>query len=163
MRLTLIAAVSEDGIIAQGGRIPWDLPRDVAHFRAYAAGKWVLLGRKTYAEMVGWFTDQHPLVLSRNEAFHPTVGERVCSVEAAWEQAQRAGVAELLVLGGGEIFALTLPLAQQLILTVVQTTLHHGTRFPDWHSPDWRCVETQSFPADAQHRFAHTIAIYQRN
>jgi dihydrofolate reductase len=162
MLVTLIAAVSDDGIIAQAGRIPWALPRDVAHFRRYCAGKWLLLGRRTYQEMTGWFTDHHPLVLSRREDFVPAVGQRVASVAAALEVAQKQGAEELVVVGGGEIFTLALPCAQQLILTHVHTKVGYGTRFPRWSEQDWRCVQRTSFPADPQHAFAITIAIYQR-
>lgn len=160
--LSLIAAVSEDGFIGQDGKIPWSLPRDVAHFRQYCAGKWLLLGRRTYEEMSGWFRDHHPLILTRNKSFQPSVGTRVASVGEALELARKQSVPELVVLGGGEIFALAMPLAQRLILTTVHTKVGRGTRFPDWVAPDWRCLQQETFLPDDQHAFRHTIATYQR-
>jgi dihydrofolate reductase len=162
MMLSLIAAVSEDGYIGQDGKIPWSLPRDVAHFRQYCAGKWLLLGRRTYDEMSGWFRDHHPLILTRNKSFQPTVGAPVASVTEALELARRGSVPELVVLGGGEVFALAMPLAERLILTTVYTKVGSGTRFPDWAAQDWRCLQQETFPPDDQHAFRHTIATYQR-
>jgi dihydrofolate reductase len=162
MLITLIAAMSDDGIMGQRGKIPWRLPRDVAHFRAYCAGKWLLLGRRTFEEMEGWFRGHHPLVMTRQAEYTPVVGQRVASVQAASMAAESHGAAELVVLGGGEIFALALPLAQQLILTQVHTKMQEGTRFPDWNPADWLCAQQETFPADSQHAFAHTISFYHR-
>jgi dihydrofolate reductase len=162
MMLSLIAAVSEDGIIGQDGRIPWRLPRDIAHFRNYCAGKYLLLGRRTYEEMSGWFQDHHPLIMSRDAAFEPTVGTAVRSVDEALALARMQQALELVVLGGGEIFALALPFVERLILTTVHTRVEQGTRFPDWAAQDWRCLQQETFPADHQHAFRHTIATYQR-
>src|SRR5688500_19799474 len=67
MTVTLIAAHSENGVIAKGGRLPWHLPDEIAHFRAYCQGKWLLLGRRTWDEMQGWFRPgQTPVVVTRN-------------------------------------------------------------------------------------------------
>lgn len=162
MLVSLIAAVSDDGFIGQDGRIPWRLPRDVAHFRSYCAGKWLLLGRRTYEEMTGWFSDHHPLILTRQQNFEPTVGRCVSSVAEAMSEAFAHGARELVVLGGGEVFALALPHAQQLILTRVHTRLGHGVRFPNWSLADWKLTREESFPADAAHSFPHTISFYQR-
>jgi dihydrofolate reductase len=162
MMVSIIAAISDDGFIGQDGGIPWRLPRDVAHFRSYCAGKWLLLGRRTYGEMTGWFTNHHPLVLSRQANFVPTVGARVTSVAAAMALAQAQGAEEVVVLGGGEIFSLALPYVSRLILTRVHTRLSHGVRFPDWSGPDWRCLQQEEFPADPQHSFPHSITTYQR-
>jgi dihydrofolate reductase len=162
MQITIIAAVSDDGIIGQAGGIPWHLPREVAHFRAYCAGKWLLVGRGTFDEMKGWFRDHHPVVLSRNEAYTPLGAQRASTIADALHLATEAGAGEIVVIGGGQIYALALPVAHQLILTQVHTTLRHGVPFPAWPLSDWRLMQQQTFPADETHAYAYTISTYHK-
>jgi hypothetical protein len=93
--ITLIAVLSEDGFISSGTGVPWDLPADKAHFRAYTAGKWLLLGRKTYEEMLGWFRDHTPLVLTRQEDYTPPVGRCVGTLAEAAALPAQPGSASL--------------------------------------------------------------------
>lgn len=157
--LTLIAAVSEDGFISRGQGVPWKLPADVAHFRAYTAGKWLLLGRRTYEEMIGWFRDHTPLVLSRDERFVPKIGQRVGSVE---EALRLTAADELVVCGGAHAYALALPLADRLVLTVVQTQLGEGVPFPTIAWSEWTEVSCEPHPADSKHAHAFQIVTWER-
>ena len=157
--LTLIAAVSEDGFISRGQGVPWKLPADVAHFRAYAAGKWLLLGRQTYEEMIGWFRDHTPLVLSRDEGFVPAIGRRVGSVE---EAVNLTSAEELVVCGGAQAYALALPVADRLVLTLVQTPLGKGVPFPTIVWDEWTEVSREPHPADSLHAHAFQIVTWER-
>lgn len=160
--LTLIAAVSDDGYISRDTGVPWDLPKDKAQFRAYTQGKWLLLGRKTYEEMLGWFRDHHPLILSRDERFLPFIGERVDNVPRALALADQAQQAELVVLGGGQTYAAAMPLADRLVITHVRDRLGHGVRFPAITADDWTVVQSETYPADDLHAQSFDIVTYQR-
>lgn len=156
--ISLIAAISEDGFISQDGRIPWKLPRDVRHFREYCAGKHVLVGRRTYDEMTGWFTNHRVFILSRNAQTEVREGTVVQSVEEAKSQTPE----ELVVLGGGEVFALALPIADRLVLTRVHTKIGHGVAFPEIDFTQWEERDLQEFPADAENPLAMTISTLHR-
>ncbi len=160
--LTLIAAVSADGFISTGTGVPWDLPRDKEHFRRTTRGQWLILGRRTYEEMIGWFEDRHPLVLTRDSSFLPTVGETVASVDAALQLAAAYGAKELFDCGGGGAFAAAMPCADRLILTHVDSTLGSGVPFPKVNPAEWRQTSRQDFPADASHAQALYFATYER-
>jgi dihydrofolate reductase len=161
MKITLIAAVSDDGFISRGKGVPWDLPADREHFRAYTAGKHLLLGRATYEEMTGWFTKHTPYVLSRNPDFRPTVGRRVPSVQIALINA--AGETdELVVCGGAQAYALALPYATTLVLTRVHDRLGGGLAFPALSAQEWVETSRQEHPADARHAFAMTFVTLER-
>lgn len=155
MIVTLIAALDRDRVIGTtSGKIPWDLPRDREHFRAYTAGKWLLVGRLTYGEMEGWFGDRTPLVLTRDPAFrsHSPAHRPVGSVAAAMDLARASGAAELVVCGGAEVYARTLSFADRLVLTRLE--LEVGTpgavRFPDFEAePAWRLRHLESWPPEA--------------
>jgi dihydrofolate reductase len=161
MLVTLIAAVSEDGYLSPGTGIPWHLPDDIQHFRSYTAGKPLLVGRRTYQEMIGWFrADQRVFVLTRDADFHPEVGEVVDDVLTAIRHT--AGSAqELVVIGGGQIYAAALPWAQRIILTRVHTKLRQGIAFPPLSADLWQEIESATHPADAQHEHAFTITTYR--
>jgi dihydrofolate reductase len=161
-RLTLIAAVSEDGFISRGKGVPWDLPRDHVHFRAATAGKWLLIGRRTYDEMLGWFRDHTPLVLTRDPAFAPPIGKAVSSVPQALDLAAAAGVDEIYVCGGSAAYALALPHADRLLVTHVSTRLGSGVAFPKIETPLWRLVSTLEYPADAENALSMRFAEYLR-
>lgn len=159
--LTLIAAVSQDGFISAGTGVPWDLPRDKAHFREVTRGQWLLIGRRTYLEMLGWFGDHHPLVLTRDETFAPPFGHTVRSIAEALLAAQKGGARELFVCGGGAAYAAAMPLATRLILTHVDTRLGAGVPFPVIGG-EWASIARDAHPADPDHPFAMVIAIYER-
>lgn len=160
--MTLVAAVSADGFISKGQGVPWNLPRDKAHFRRTTQGQWLLLGRRTYEEMIGWFEDRHPLVLTRNRAFSPPVGEKVATVEEALRVAGAGGARELFNLGGGDAFAAAMPCADRLILTHVDENLGGGVPFPTVNPEEWRIRSQQTFPADAENALGMRFVTYER-
>ena len=160
--LTLIAVVSADGFISSGQGVPWNLPRDKEHFRRTTRGQWLLLGRRTYEEMIGWFADHHPLVLTRDPAFIPAVGETVSSVEEALQAAAAGGAGELFVCGGGGAYAAAMPYADRLSLTHVDSTLGSGVPFPTVDPGEWQQTSRQDFPADSTHAQALSFATYER-
>lgn len=142
--VTLIAAVSTDGFISRDKGVPWDLPVDKEHYRRYTAGKWLLLGRTTYEEMLGgWFRDHIPLVLSRDPVWQPPLGRRVASAREAVGLAEAAGQPELVVCGGRAAFDQAMPLATCLILTRVESRLGRGVPFPGVNQNEWRIVKTE--------------------
>lgn len=161
--VTLIAAVSEDGFISRGQGVPWDLPADRAYFRKYTTGQWLLLGKSTYLEMLGWFRDHQPLVLSRDPTFQPPVGMRVASVAEAMQRARAAEARELVVCGGSQAYAQSLPYARRLLLTRVQDTLGHGVAFPELDASEWQVLSEEHHVADQHHAFAFTFLTLQRH
>lgn len=154
--------MSADGFISKGRGVPWSLPRDKARFRQATDGQWLLIGRRTYEEMLGWFQNHHPLVLTRDPHFALPVGKVVSSVEEALQAAGRQGARELFVCGGSEAYAAAMPLADRLVLTHVDTVLGGGVPFPVFQAGDWRLVSRQAFPADAGHAHAMVFATYER-
>lgn len=160
--VTLIAAVSADGFISRGHGVPWDLPADKEHFRAYAAGKWLLLGRVTFEEMRGWFRDHHPLVMTRDAAFQAGSGRRVSSVEEALRLAEEARLPELVVCGGAQIYAEAMPFAGRLVLTHVDQILGAGLPFPDFSRREWEPVTREVHAMDEGHAFSFEIITWQK-
>lgn len=144
MLVTLIAALAGERVIGEAsGRIPWQHSRDREHFRTRTAGRWLLVGRRTYEEMRGWFGDRTPIVLTRNDDFRPfsPVHRLARSVPAALDLARANGVTELIVCGGAAVYEATIPFADYLVLTRLAMVLQvaEPVHFPDftttgtWH------------------------------
>jgi dihydrofolate reductase len=160
-RITLIAAVSADGFISRDHGVPWDLPRDRTHFRAVTAGQWLLLGRRTYEEMIGWFRDHTPLVLTRGKTFTPPIGHTVHSMEDAIAIATVAQAPDLIVCGGSAAYEAAMPHAERLLITRVETSLGSGIPFPPIDPASWRLIASVSHPADAENAHAMRFEEYR--
>lgn len=162
-RVTLIALVSADGFISADRGVPYDLPRDKARFRAETRGGWLLIGRTTYEEMLGWFrNDHHPLVLTRDKKFTPPFGKAVSSMEEALEVAKSGGAEELMVLGGGPTFAAAMPWADRLLITHVADNLGGGVPFPPILPMEWLEVAREEHPADLENPYPLVFSTYER-
>ncbi len=158
MTVSLIAAHSANRVLATDGRIPWHLPADAAHFRRCSEGKCLLVGRRTYEQMQGWFRPgQTPVVVTRDDALAVRGGHSVRSVESGLLLAAQSGTDECMIIGGGEIYAAALPCAGVLILTLVHTTLAGDVFFPVLDPNEWQETWSHHHPADASHAFAFTI------
>lgn len=162
-RLILIAAASRNGVLAMAGKIPWHLPADVAHFRARTTGHWLLLGRTTFEQMSGWFRPgQVPVVLTRQKHYAVPDGWAVVDLKAALSLAEAHGAGELLVCGGGKVYAATLPFADEVILTVVDLEVSGDTFFPAMEMAEWELTEQEDFPAGGAELPAMSIRRYVR-
>lgn len=159
MIISLIVAVDEHGGIGRNGRMPWHLSDDLKHFRALTLGHHVLMGRKTYATVAGRLPERKLLVLSHNPAFRADDALVLPSFEAAEAEARTAGEEELFVIGGAELFALALPLAQRFYLTRVKTVADCDVFFPEFNMDEWRLQSQQDFAAG--NRNDHDFTIYE--
>jgi len=161
MKISLIVAVAENGIIGKtDGGIPWDLKWDAKHFRSFTAGKWMLLGRKTYAEMNGWFTTQVPIVLSSQDDFPLFQSEhhRASNLKEAIQLASGKGADELVVSGGARVYEAALPFVEEMLITRVHTSPAEGIEFPPIPSPDqWEIEELEFHPQDSANSHAATL------
>jgi dihydrofolate reductase len=168
MVVSMIAALAENRVIGSAsGGIPWNLPRDRDHFRAYTERKWLLLGRKTYEEMEGWFTSHTPLILTGDPGYRP--GHRahrsVSSPAAAIDLARRHGVSELVICGGAGVFAAAIGLANRLVMTRIEKRIELADPvfFPAFEtSGEWNAVYSETWPCDTENVVPMRLEIYQR-
>lgn len=159
--LVLVAAYDRQRAIGRGNALPWHLPDDLARFKALTLDGTVLMGRRT-AESIGRaLPRRRNLVLTRG-ARAPCAGqEAVASLADA--QACVAPDAPLFVIGGGELYALALPLAQAMELTLVDTAVDGADAwFPAWDAADWEVTARQPHAADARHAVAFEFVSLRR-
>ena len=159
--LNLVAALDRHGAIGRDNTLPWHLPDDLKRFKAVTLGKPVLMGRRTAQSLGRALPGRENLVLTRSGRVPFEGMQAVASLDEALDRA--SGVPELCVIGGGEIYALTLPLATRLQLTHVDTTVADAHAFfPTLDAGDWRVVHREAHAADARHAFAFEFVDYER-
>ena len=159
--LSLIVALDRHFAIGKNNALPWHLPDDLKRFKALTLGKPVLMVRKT-AESIGRaLPGRRNLVLTRRGAVPFEGMEAVASLAQALDAVADAD--EVCVIGGGEVFAETLPLAARLHLTWVDTVVDHADAFfPRFDAGAWREAGRTAHPADAKHAFAFDFVDYVR-
>lgn len=158
-RLVLLAALDRNSAIGKDNALPWHLPDDLKRFKALTLGKPLLMGRKTAQSLGRALPGRVNLVLTRSRQA-PFGGMRaVASIDEAMHAVADAD--ELCVIGGGEIYALTLPHADMLRLTHVDTAIDAPDAFfPPVELAHWRCVASEEHPADERHALAMRFADY---
>jgi dihydrofolate reductase len=138
MPVSLIAAVARNGVIGRQGGLPWRLRDDMRYFAETTAGKAVVMGRKTYDSLPERYRPlpgRRNIVVTRDSQWQVEGVEAVGSVEQAL--VLTAGT-DVMVIGGGEIYALALPLASRLYLTEIAAEVEGDVVFPVVDKAGWR-------------------------
>lgn len=135
-RLSLIAAVAANGVIGSDNALPWRLPEDLKRFKALTLGHPVIMGRKTYESIGRPLPGRRNIVISRNTAYMADGCETASSLEAAIA-ACNGTTDEVFVIGGAQIYAEALPLAQRLYLTEICRAFQGDARFPAIRRGGW--------------------------
>lgn len=160
MRLSIIAAVAENGIIGKGNALPWRLPGDLKYFRRITTGHAVIMGRRNYESIGRPLPERSNIVVTRRPGYSAPGCIVVASIDAAL--AAGRGASEVFVIGGAEIYAQTLPLAQRLYLTLVHAPVAGDTAFPDVDWNAWREISRERHEADEKHVYAYSFVTFER-
>lgn len=159
--ITLIAAIDRNRAIGRGNALPWHLPDDFRHFKALTLGKTILMGSHTARSLSRALPGRRNLVLTRSGSVPYSGMQAMASFEQAC--ATLAADEELMVIGGAQVYALTLPFAQNLHLTHVDTEVVGADAFfPAFDRVQWQQVSRREHARDARHATAFEIAHYTR-
>ena len=160
MRLTIIAALADNGVIGRTGSLPWHLPDDLRRFKSLTMGRPILMGRRTFEAIGRPLPGRRNLVLTRGSQPLPPGVQGVASLPLALEEC--AEDPELCVIGGAEVYRQTLPKANRLELTRVHARFEGDVTFPDFHLESWREVSRIEHAADERHVCAMTFLTLER-
>ena len=159
--VSIVVAMDERGGIGRDGQLPWHLPDDLKRFKQLTLGKPIVMGRKTWDSIGRPLPGRHNIVVSRQAGLRLPGATVVSSIEAAFVAA--GDVPEICIIGGAEIFRLTLPLAEVVHLTIVHAALPADTRLAPFEALDWVEVAREPRPADARHGYAFTFVTLRRS
>lgn len=166
MRLVLIAAVAENGVIGRDNGLPWRLKTDMQHFRAVTMGKPVLMGRRTFQSIGKPLKGRTAIVISRDPAFAAPGVVVAPSFETALAVAHgdalRRGTDLIAVAGGQDVFARAMPFADVLEITHVHARPAGDTFFPPIDPAVWREVRREEHPAGPGDQAAFAFVSYER-
>ena len=164
VRISLVAALDRDFAIGKGNALPWHLSDDLKRFKALTLGKPLLMGRKTAESLGRALPGRTNLVLTRSGRVPFAGMQSVETLAEALFVAELEQAQELCVIGGGEVFALALPVATRMHLTWVDTVVDGADAFfPRFDPGEWRETWREAHPADARNEFAFEFADYERD
>ncbi len=165
MRVSIVVAVSENGVIGARGGLPWDLPDDQQFFKDLTLGGHIVMGRGTHASVGRLLPKRTTLIVSRNPEFRVEGAHVFGSFDAAASWAREEGVPELFAVGGASVYAAALPVAHRLYLTRVHARVEGETRMPGPADPSdagYRLVTEERHEGDARHAHAFTFQTWER-
>jgi dihydrofolate reductase len=165
MKINLIAAMSENRVIGNKGRLPWGhLPKDWAHLFRVTDGIPMIMGRKSYdtPDRVASPNALNIVVTSQLDFPLEAGFERAESLDLALQMIENQGIEDVFVIGGGTIFEQIIDRADKIFLTLVHVEFEGDAFFPLFSENDFKLIKQDDFEADAQHKYAFSILIYER-
>lgn len=157
-KLSLIAAIAQNGVIGLDNTLPWYLPEDLKRFRALTTGHHIIMGRKTYESLNRLLPDRTTVIVSRNPAYSVPGALVVNSLQTAL--ALCADDPEIFLIGGAELYRDGLEHADRLYLTEVHEEFHGDAHFPSWDRAQWEEISRERHTSVKGLPFSYVI--YQR-
>lgn len=159
--LSMIVAHADNRIIGKDNDMPWHLPADLAYFKRTTLGKPIIMGRKTYESIGRPLPGRQNIVISRDSHYQAAGVDSVTSVEEALALA--GNVEEIMVIGGGAIYAHCLPFANRLYITHIKADIEGDTQFPDYdEKEDWQLIDSEISRADEKNKYQLNFCVYER-
>lgn len=159
--ISLVVAMARNRVIGRNNTLPWRLSEDLKRFKATTLGKPILMGRKTFESIGKPLPGRRNIVLTRDPAWRAEGVDVVLSVEEALALTRESP--ELAVIGGAEIYRLTMPYAARIYLTRVEADVQGDTLFPELDSTQWSEAQAGTHPADERNQYPATFLILHRS
>jgi len=162
MRVSILVAVAENGVIGRGGGLPWHLADDLRRFKRLTMGHTILMGRRTWESIGRSLPGRRMIVVSRQVGYRAEGVEVVPSLADAWQLAEAAREEEAFIIGGAELYREALSRADRLYLTRVHARVDGDTVFPPYDPTEWRQVSSEQHAADAKNDYPFSFELYHR-
>ncbi len=166
MKITIVAAIGENNVIGRDGQLPWRLKSDLKYFRALTMGKPVIMGRKTYESIGKPLEGRTNIVMTHKFGVKVPGGALATSLDAALafarEDCRKRGIDQIMVIGGSDVFAAVMPIAERLEITHVHDAPEGDTYFPPIDPDVWREVARREYPAGPDDSASFALATYLR-
>lgn len=162
MKISLVVAASDNHAIGKDNQLLWHLPKDMRFFKNTTWALPILMGRKTFESLGNKVLPGRMNIIITRQANKEYEGAKVVtSLEQAIELAKQNDYKELMVIGGGEIYQMAMPLANTIYLTRVHTNIEADTYFPALGA-EWMLESSEPQLADEKHAFDFDFEIWQR-
>ena len=162
MKISVIVAVSDNGVIGKDGHLPWHLSQDLKRFKAITTGHHILLGRKNYEDIGRPLPNRVNLVLSRNAAFEAPGCTVVRDMEQALKIAEQSGEEELFIIGGARVYESAMPMATKLYLTKVHAEIDGDVKMPSL-GEGWKLLSEEYIGKSEKDDYETTFQVLERS
>lgn len=166
IRLAIIVAAAENGVIGRANTLPWKLSGDMRHFKSVTMGKPVVMGRKTFESIGRPLPERTNIVITRNPRFQAQGVVVVSSLAEALEHAAHTaaidGAGEAVIIGGAQIYREALPRADILYVTEVHAAVTGDAVMPPIDWSQWREVSRERHAADSLNVYDYSFVRYER-
>ena len=162
MITSLIVAAAENDVIGRQNDLPWRLSADLRRFKELTMGHAIVMGRKTYESIGRPLPGRRMIVVTRQPGYAAEGAEVAGDMQAAVDLAAQQGETELFIIGGAEIFAHFLPMADRLYWTHVHANVDGDVTFPAFDRGAWQLVESVRHEADAKNEHPYSFELYER-
>jgi dihydrofolate reductase len=160
LKVSIIAAIAKNNVIGCKGKLPWDMPADLAHFKELTLDKTVIMGRQTYESIGKPLPQRKNIIVTRNLNFKVAGCQIVCSLEEAIAKNQND---ELMIIGGADLYQQALPLANNLYLTFIDAEVNGDTFFPQIDWKKWQEVAKEKHLADTNNPYNYCFIKFIRD
>jgi len=158
--ISIIVAVGNDGVIGNNGKIPWHLPADFRYFKQVTENRPIIMGRKTHESIGGILLGRKNIVISSQKEYEPLTGAFLAStLENALVLAEDG---EVFIIGGAQVYAEALPLAQRFYLTEVEGDFEGDTFFPKIEKDEWKEISKETRRADERSPYPIVWTVFER-
>ena len=158
--ISIIVAASTNNVIGVQGELPWKISDDLKRFKQLTMGKPIVMGRLTWESIGRPLPGRQNIVITRQPGYSAEGCDVVASPAAALDTAGDA--AEIMIIGGGQIYDLFLPKAGRLYVTRVHTDIEGDAYFPPVDTSSWELVDSEAFAASETNEFAFEFMTYER-
>ena len=161
MIISMIAALTDDGVIGIENRLPWKLPNDMKWFRQQTMGKPIIMGRKTFESFGGrTLPERTNIIITQDRDYRVEGAVVVHSIDEALEAAGE--VEEVMIIGGMSFYEQMLPRAERLYMTLIHARFVGDAWFPEFDLGQWREVSREDHQADDKNAYPYSFVILER-
>jgi dihydrofolate reductase len=161
MSLSLIVAVASNGAIGYQNQLPWSLPEDLRYFKRVTLGHRLIMGRNTFFSLKKPLPGRQNVVLSRSSLDLPEDVIQCESITQALELPQWGEYSDVICIGGAQLYAAVLPMAQTLYMTEIEREVEGDAFFPAWNRSEWECVSREAGEACPE-GWSYSFVTYRR-
>ncbi len=166
MLISLIVAASENNVIGKDNQLLWRLPNDTKFFKNTTWGMPVIMGRKTFESLQGEaLPGRFNFVITHQKDWKPKSekAQTASSLQEAIELAKHTDCKEAFIIGGGKVYAESIPIADKIYMTRVHTIIEGDAFFPEIDESKWKLESNSDFPADEKHQYAYSFQLWIKN
>jgi dihydrofolate reductase len=162
MTISFVVAAATNNAIGKEGKLPWNLPNDLRHFKNVTWGMPVIMGRKTFESLGKALAGRKNIVISRQPNWKAEGAVVVKSIEDALFVAGETDAKEAMVIGGGEIFRAVFNKAKRIYMTRVEAEPEADTFFPVIDPHEWWLSSQKNYEADEKNDYNYSFQVWER-